>query len=99
MAELIHSHFGSPPAISNQRTGDVILTSHVAYPPFDIDALIDAQLGLGLRPPLMSSGQGLTGLAPRRCVMQRRFGYPRDLNEAYWRSDDFENDISQFYFN
>ena len=82
----------------NHSTGDVVLPSHVTYPPFDMDALTDAQLDLGLRSAPMSSGLGLTGLAPRRCMLQRQHGLPRGLDEVDWRSNDSENNISQFNF-
>ena len=47
-----------------------------------MDALTDAQLDQQLRPALRSSGQGLTGLAPRRRVLQRQLAYPRGLDEV-----------------
>ena len=98
LAESIHSLVGSLPTIPNNCTGDVILPSHVTYPPFDMDALIDAQLGWILRPALMSSGQGLTGLAPRRRVLVRQLANPHGLDEIDMRSNDSENDTSQFNF-
>ena len=94
LADLIHSHAGLLPTLPNHRTGDVILPSHVAYTPFDFDALIDAQLGLEFRLPPMSSGR-----ATRRRVLVRQLAYPHGLHEAYRRSEDSENNISQFNFN
>ena len=61
-------------------------------------AVTDAQLGLALRLAPMSSGQGLTGLAPRRRVLQRQLALPRCLYEVDWRSNNSENDISQLNF-
>ena len=96
LARSIRSLLGSPPpTLPKQHNGDVIFPSHVTYPPFDMKALLDAQLGLGFRPSLMSSG---AGLAPRRRMLQSQVGFPRNLNEVYWRSTDSENDISQFTF-
>ena len=95
MAESINSPLGWMPTIPNHRTGDVILSSHVTHLPFDMEALTDAQVG-PLRPALMSSGLGLTGLAPRRRVLQRQLAYQRSLDEVDLRSNDFEHDISQF---
>ena len=62
-----------------------------------MEALTDAQVG-PLRPAMMSSGLGLTGLAPRRHVLQRQLGRPGGLDEVDRRSNDFDNDISQFNF-
>ena len=98
LAESVNSTLGWLPTIANHSTGDVILPSHVTYPPFDMDALTDAQLGLGLRPAPMSSGLGLAGLASRRRLLQRPLAFRRGLDEVDWRSNDSENDISQFNF-
>ena len=94
LVEAVNSPLGWLPTIPNHRTGDVILPSHVTHPPFDMDALTDAQLG-PLRPTLMSGG---LGLAPRRRLLQRQLALPRGLDEVDWRSNDSENDTSQFNF-
>ena len=99
MAETIHSYFGWLPTIANHRKGDVILPLHVTHLPFDMEALTDAQVGpLDTHTAPLSSGLGLTGLAPRRRVLQRQLGRPRGLDEVDLRSNDFDNDISQFNF-
>ena len=98
LAESIYSALASLPTIPNHHTGDVILPSHVTYPPFDRDALIDAQLGLTLRPALMNSGHGLTGLAPRRRVLQRQHGLSHGLDEVDARVHDSDDDLSQFNY-
>ena len=94
LADLVHSHAGLLPTLPNHRTGDVILPSHVDYTPFDIDALIDEQLGQELLLSPMSSVR-----ATRRRVLVRKLAYPHGLDETYWRSDNSENNISQFNFN
>ena len=85
------------PTISNHRTNDVILPSHVTNLPYDMEDLTDAQVSplVPYRAPL-SSGLGLTGLAPRRRVLQRQLGRSGGLDEVDRRSNDSDNDISQF---
>ena len=98
LAESVNSPLGWLPTIPNHRNGDVILPSHVTHLPFYMDVLIDAQLSLGLRPAMMSSGQGLTGLAPRRRLLQRQLASRRGLNKVDLCFNVSENNISQFYF-
>ena len=62
-----------------------------------MEALTDAQVGPLISLPL-SSGFGLTGLAPRlrRHEIQRQDGLPRGLDKVDARSNESEDNLSQF---
>ena len=85
------------PEIANHRTGDVILPPHVTHYTIDMEALTDAQVG-PLIPLPLSSGILLTGLAPRlrRHVIQRQEGLPVGHDEVDARSNESDDNLSQF---
>ena len=96
LAESLNSPLEWVPTILKHAPGDIILPNHVTLQPFEMDALTDAQLGLTLRSALFSSSQGVTEVAQRRRVLQCLQILPRGLDEVDLRSNDSENDISQF---
>ena len=97
LEDNIKQPFPHHPEIANHRTGDVILPPHVTHYPFDMEALTDAQVG-PLIPLPLSSNIGLTGLAPRlrRHVIQRQEGLPNGHDEVDARSNESEDNLSQF---
>ena len=90
------------PEIHNHNNGDIILPPRVTHLPFDITALSDAQVDetdrRNRRTPSLSSGAGLTGLAPQRRLLQRLHGLPRGLDEVDGSDSDPENEHSNFNF-
>ena len=75
----------------------MILPSHVTHLPFEMEAPTDTQLG-PFRPAQMSSGLGLTGLVPRRHLLQHQLANTRSLDEIDWRSNVSNKYVSQFNF-
>ena len=74
------------PEVKGHYTGDVILVQHVTHDPFDLAILTEVKADT-TRPAMLSSGQGLTELAPQLRVLQRQHG-----------NIPSQNDHSQFNF-
>ena len=70
---------------------------HVTHYPFDMEALTDTQVGPLISLPL-SSGIWLTGLAPRlrRHLIQLQDGLPSGHDEVNARSNESDDNLSQF---
>ena len=103
LIDSVRSPLAWVPEIQNHNTGDIILPPHVTHLPFDIDALSEAHadeiVRRNRRVLSLSSGAGLTGLAPQRRVLQRQHGLPRGLDEVDGPDSDQENDRANFNFN